>query len=155
MVRAPQSVRQAEDRFERSLGTVHTNFEKVLECVIKLAAYIIKPLDPQFKSTHSRLRNRRFYPFFNNCVGAIDGTHIPCVVPNDKMVQHMCRKGMTTQNVMAACDFDMRFTFVLVGWPGSVHGMRVFNDAMTTYTHVFPHSLTGTHLAAITFEASS
>ncbi|EEE65781.1 hypothetical protein OsJ_21474 [Oryza sativa Japonica Group] len=37
------------------------------------------------------------------------------------------------------CDFDMIFTFVFAGWPGSVHDMRVFNDAMTRYKNVFPH----------------
>ena len=83
---APQSVRQAEDRFERSLGTVHNNFEKVLQCVVKLAIDIIKPVDPEFRTIHHRLRNPRFHPFFNNCIGAIDGTHIPCVVPSDKVV---------------------------------------------------------------------
>jgi hypothetical protein len=77
------------------------------------------------------------------------------VVPSGKMIQHMCRKGMTTQNVMATCDFDMMFTFVLAGWPGCVHDMRVFNDAMTTYDHVFPHPLTGKNLAASTYSASS
>jgi hypothetical protein len=43
------------------------------------------------------------------------------------------------QNVLAICDFDMRFTFVLVGWPGSVHDMRVFNDALCKYATLFPH----------------
>ena len=51
----------------------------------------------------------------------------------------MNRKGKTSQNVMAVCDFDLRFTFVVAGWPGSVHDMRVFNDAMTTYGDRFPH----------------
>ena len=41
---------------------------------------------------------------------------------------------------------DVRFTFVLAGWPSSVHGMRVFTDAMTKYNHVFPHPPTGKHL---------
>ena len=100
MLGAPQSVRQAGDRFERSLGTVHNNFEKVLQCVVKLAADIIKPVDREFRTIHHRLRNPRFHPFFNNCIGALDGTHIPCVVPSDKVVQHMCRKGITTQNVL-------------------------------------------------------
>jgi hypothetical protein len=125
MLGAPQSVRQADDRFERSLGTVHNNFEKVLQYVVKLAVDIIKPVDPEFRTIHPRLRNSRFHPFFNNCIGALDGTHIPCVVPSDKVVQHMCRKGMTTQNVLTVCDFNMRFTFVLVEWSGSVHDMRV------------------------------
>ncbi|XP_066375116.1 protein ALP1-like [Miscanthus floridulus] len=143
MLGAPQLVRQVEDTFERSLGTVHNNFEKVLQCVVKLAVDTIKPVDPEFRTIYPRLRNPRFHPFFNNCIGALDGTHIPCVVPTDKVVQYMCRKGMTTQNVLAVYDFDMRFTFVLVGWPGSVHDMRVFTDAMTKYGDMFPHPPTG------------
>jgi hypothetical protein len=151
MVGSKQAVRQAEDRFERSLRTVHNMFKKVLKCVVQLAADIVKPADPQFRTIHPRLRNPRFYPFFNKCISAIDRTHIPCVVPRDKMVQHMSRKGHTSHNVMAACDFDMRFTFILAGWPGFVHDMRVFNDAMTTYSHVFPHPPTGKHLPVVLF----
>ena len=52
MVGAPQSVRQAENRMERSLDTVHRNFEKVLKCVVKLAADIIRPLNPEFRAMH-------------------------------------------------------------------------------------------------------
>ena len=51
----------------------------------------------------------------------------------------MDRKGITTQNVLAICDFDMRFTFVVAGWPGSVHDMRVFSDAIQKYGDKFPH----------------
>jgi hypothetical protein len=134
MLGAPQSVRQAEDRFERSLGTVSSMFSKVLKSVVKLSVDIIKPEDPQFREMHPVLGNSRFYPYFKDCIGAIDGTHVPCVVPNNLFMQHLCRKGMTTQNVMVTCDFNMRFTFVLSGWPGSVHDMRPFNDAMTTYS---------------------
>jgi hypothetical protein len=46
MVGTPQSVRQAEDRFERSLATVSTMFTKVLRCLVRLATDIIKPVDP-------------------------------------------------------------------------------------------------------------
>jgi hypothetical protein len=144
MCGAPQSVRQAEDIFERSLGTVHNMFHKVLASLLKLASNIIKPRDPQFTTLHGRLRNPRFYPYFNDCIAAIDGTHIPVQVSKDLLVQHMCRHHITTQNVMACCDFDMIFTFVLAGWPGSVHDMRVFHDAMSIYSHVFPHPPPGT-----------
>jgi hypothetical protein len=37
-----QSMRQADNRFERSLETCSRKFDKVLECVVKLAAYIIR-----------------------------------------------------------------------------------------------------------------
>ena len=36
MVEAPQYVRQAEDRFERSLGTVHSMFHRVLKLLSSL-----------------------------------------------------------------------------------------------------------------------
>lgn len=74
MVGAPQSVRQAEDGFERSVGTVYNNFYKVLKCLVKLAADINKPIDLEFRSVHRRLLNRRFHPLFDSCVGALDGT---------------------------------------------------------------------------------
>ncbi|WVZ60458.1 hypothetical protein U9M48_010475 [Paspalum notatum var. saurae] len=139
MVGASQSVRQVDNRLQRSLETVHRNFEKVLKCLVKLAADIIRPVDPEFKTIHRRLQCPRFKPHFNDCIGAIDGTHVEVVVPKDKMVQYLCRKGHTTQNVFAVVDFDMRFTFVLAGWPGSVHDMRVFNDATNKYKERFPH----------------
>jgi hypothetical protein len=151
MVGAPKSVRQAEDIFERSFGTVSIVFNKVLKCVVKFAVDIIKPVDPQFTTMHPRLRNSRFYLYFKDCIGAIDRTHIPCVVPNDKFIQHLCRKGMTTQNVMVVCDFDMRFTFVLVGWSGSVHDressmMQQQHTCMSFHSHLQINSYLTLHL---------
>jgi len=139
MCGAPQSMRQADNRFERSLGTCSNKFNKVLSSVMKLAIDIIRPKDPQFSTIHRRLQSPRFAPYFDKCIGAIDGTHVPVTVPTEKVVQYTGRKGITTQNVLAVCDFDMRFTFVLAGWPGSVHDMRVFNDALEKFGDKFPH----------------
>jgi hypothetical protein len=40
------------------------------------------------------------------------------------------RKGSTTQNIMAAVDFDMKFTYVLAGWEGSAHDALILADAL-------------------------
>jgi hypothetical protein len=40
----------------------------------------------------------------------------------------------------------MRFTFVVAGWPGSVHNMRVFNDALEKYRGKFPFPPEGMQL---------
>lgn len=133
-----QSMRQADNRFERSLETINRKFNKVLGCVVRLAADIIKPRDPQVRTVHQRLRAARFAPYFDNCIGAIDGTHVPVTVPTDKVIQYTGRKTYTSQNVLAICDFDMRFTFVVAGWPGSVHDMRVFKDAVDKFKETFP-----------------
>jgi hypothetical protein len=58
----------------------------------------------------------------------------------------MGRYGYTSQNVMGIYDFDLRFTFVVTGWPGSVHDMRVFSDARNKYGDKFPHPPLGTIL---------
>ena len=89
MVGAPQSIRQAKKRFTRSMETLHRKFDKVLECLIKLAGDIIRPLDPEFSRPHKRVRNPMFAPFFDNCIGAIDGTHIEVVVPKTDLITHM------------------------------------------------------------------
>jgi hypothetical protein len=40
------------------------------------------------------------------------------------------RKSHPTQNVMAAVDFDLRFTFVLAGWEGTTHDALILRDAL-------------------------
>ena len=59
----------------------------------------------------------------------------------------MGRHGYTSQNMLALCDFDMRFTFAVAGWPGSVHDMRVFKDAIDKYGDRFPRRAEGIDLS--------
>jgi hypothetical protein len=40
------------------------------------------------------------------------------------------RKSHSTQNVMAAVDFDLRFTFVMAGWEGTTHDVLILRDAL-------------------------
>jgi hypothetical protein len=40
------------------------------------------------------------------------------------------RKAYATQNVLACVDFDVRFTYVLAGWEGTVHDALVLWDAL-------------------------
>ena len=39
-------------------------------------------------------------------------------------------KSFTSQNVLAAVDFDGRFTYVLAGWEGTAHDATVLKDAL-------------------------
>ncbi|KAK1606509.1 hypothetical protein QYE76_030182 [Lolium multiflorum] len=43
------------------------------------------------------------------------------------------RKHYTSQNVLAAVDFDMRFTYVLAGWEGSAHDASILADSLSRH----------------------
>ena len=60
-----------------------------------------------------------------DCLGAIDDTHVSVIVGANEQALFRDRKGNISQNVMAACFFDLRFTHVLAGWEGSVADGRV------------------------------
>ena len=115
MCGAPQSFVQVENIFKRSKETISRKFNEVLECLNLLGGYNICPKEAQSEAVHPRLQDSRFSPHFNNCIGAIDGTHVRVVVPAVERIAHTGRHGYPTQNVMAICDFDMRFTFVVSG----------------------------------------
>ncbi|XP_043693019.1 uncharacterized protein LOC122643465 [Telopea speciosissima] len=40
------------------------------------------------------------------------------------------RKGLISQNILAACDHDRRFTYILSGWEGSASDSRILEDAI-------------------------
>ena len=144
---SPQSHINVQDRFAHSPETISRKFGEVLECLFRMSGDIIKPKDPMFSIVHPRLRKPRFWPHFRNCIGAIDGTHIPVTVPKKLQVVHTGRHGYPSQNVLALCDFDMRFTFVAAGWAGSVHDTRILLDTMATYNDSFPHPPPGIFIA--------
>jgi hypothetical protein len=50
-----------------------------------------------------------------DCVGAIDETHVRAKVKLADQPRYRGRKDYPTQNVLAACDFDLKFTYVLAG----------------------------------------
>lgn len=140
---APQSFRQLKNKFRHSLETISRKFDEVLNAVMRLAFDIIKPKDPEFRNVHPKLQEARFWPHFKDCIGAIDGSHIPVTVPLCEQPKYIGRHGYPSQNIMAVCDFDMRFTFVVTGWPGSVHDTRVLLDTQLTYKDQFPRPPNG------------
>ncbi|KAL4561367.1 hypothetical protein LXL04_033532 [Taraxacum kok-saghyz] len=108
--------------------------------VLRMSVDIIKPADnyndvvPDYV-----LNNHRYYPMFNDCIGAIDGTHMRASVGRHEEAKYIGRKGYATQNIMDVCDFNMCFTFVLAGWEGTAHDTRIFNEALRRQELRFPH----------------
>ena len=80
------------------------------------------------------LDDPKYYLYFDNCLGALDGTHISVHVPLEEQSRYRNRKGTLSQNVLAVCDFDMSFVYILPGWEGSAHDRRVLSDAQNRHS---------------------
>jgi DDE superfamily endonuclease len=77
-------------------------------------------------------QSSKFHPFFDGTLGAIDGTHILCHSSAAERDVTRNRKGVLTQNCLAACSFDLCFTYFLSGWEGSTANSTLFNEARWT-----------------------
>jgi hypothetical protein len=51
--------------------------------------------------------NTKYTLFFDNYISALDRTHIPLIVELEKQLLYQNRKGFLSQNVLAACTFDL------------------------------------------------
>ncbi|XP_066317791.1 uncharacterized protein [Miscanthus floridulus] len=115
--------------FWHSGETISRHFGAVLDAITQLTCVYIRPpsLHP-----HQILRRLKFHPFFQGCVDCIDGTHIPMILLLDQQEPYRNRKQTLSQNVMLACDFDLKFVHVHVhaGWEGSASDARVLQDAL-------------------------
>ncbi|GAV74171.1 DDE_4 domain-containing protein, partial [Cephalotus follicularis] len=78
-----------------------------------------------------------------NFIGPKDGVHAPVCISLKDQIPYIGRKGIPTQNVMAACNFDMQFIFAWAGWEGSTHDTRTFYAALRRTQIKFPHHPTG------------
>ncbi|XP_073120063.1 uncharacterized protein [Henckelia pumila] len=115
--------------FDRSHYNTSQNFNKVLKALHSIVAdMMVKP----GAAVPEKIReSTRFYPYFKDCIGAIDGTHIPATVFGRDTNSYRNRHGTISQNVLAACNFDLEFIYVLSGWEGSAHDSSVLTDALS------------------------
>ncbi|XP_024023439.1 uncharacterized protein LOC112092203 [Morus notabilis] len=133
-----ESNRETQHQWQHSGATISKYFMIVLNAIYRLRHDFIVPpdfntIDPFIETSGSKYR-----PWFDNCVGALDGTHVPCVPPPDNPEVWRNRKGFMSQNVLGVCSFDMKFTYMLAGWEGSAHDARVLESALDGRHKKFP-----------------
>ena len=66
---------------------------------------------------------------FPQAAGAIDGSHIPIIRPEESASDYYNRKGYYSIIVQALVDHLGLFMDVCIGWPGKVHDARVFTNS--------------------------
>jgi hypothetical protein len=123
------SVKATGHRFQHSKSTIHDTVYEMI-CSMQRCKNDLLRQPKEGDPVNNRIRlNPKFFPFFENAVGALDGSHVPAKVSGAKQDRCRNRKGWPSQNVLGVCDFDMLFTYVLSGWEGQAHDGKVLADA--------------------------
>ena len=86
---------------------------------------------PTGNSTPAKIQqNPKFFLYFRDAIGAIDGSHIPITPPALFRPLYRNRKGFLSQNALFACNFNLNFTYALTGWEGSASDACVYGDVI-------------------------
>ncbi|KAH9105084.1 hypothetical protein LEN26_014870 [Aphanomyces euteiches] len=89
------SSRALQCRFQRSGETISRHIRLVLLAMRRMCSTYIK-LPSDDAPVHPKIYNNpKFFPFFEDCRMAIDGTHILVTVPADMTSRFQSRKGIT------------------------------------------------------------
>ena len=101
------------------------------------AKYIQLP-DTTSPTPNEILNNPKFYPYFKDALGAIDGAYIPCYVPVKDQSTSQNQKGIISQNCLACVSFNLQFTYVLSRQERPASDAWVYHDACITDLYIPP-----------------
>lgn len=87
----------------------------MLRALVKLHTEVVSLPDKSTPTSDHISNNPKFGPYFSNCLGALDGTHVDMHLPPKDQPRYRNRKQGLSQNVLAVCDFGMEFTYILPG----------------------------------------
>ena len=105
--------RETMERWQHSGATVSAIVHEVSSSLLSCRDRIYKPAkegDP----TPTQI---------SNCIGALDGTHVPAVVPFADHVRFQNRKKFVSQNVLGVVNFDLTVSYALFGWECGLEGI--------------------------------
>lgn len=112
--------RELKLTWNHSGNTLSNIIHDVCEAILTIETLGKQPPTADYFSRHIK-DNPKFLPYFDDCIGALDGSHLPTIVENalpDIRQGCMGRKGRT-QNILACASFELFFTYCVVGWEGS------------------------------------
>lgn len=109
--------------FGVGISTVCVAVHEVCGAIVQilLRKYVKMAEGEQLKAVVSGFDNKWKFP---QCVGAVDGTHIPIIAPKDNPTDYFNRKGHHSIVMQALVDHRYVFQDIYIGWPGSVHDAR-------------------------------
>jgi hypothetical protein len=118
-------------------GSVTNYLRRAVDAVLSLfSKTVFWPDEQERLEISQRLREKHHFP---KCVGAIDGTHLGLAFkPEKDGEEYWTRKQHYAVAATLVCDDRKRIRYINVGWPGSVHDQRVYqNSALHNNPSVF------------------
>src|ERR1700733_10773091 len=79
---------------------------------------------------HEICKNPKFWLYFKDAIGALDGSHIHSAPPGNERAANRNRKGFVSQNCLFGCSFDLKFIFTYTGWEGSATDALIYQSAL-------------------------
>ncbi|XP_066318262.1 uncharacterized protein [Miscanthus floridulus] len=122
------SFQKLNDRFKYSTETIHRHIKVCFDAVTPMTAEFVKP--PLIQAHRKISSDTRYGPYFENCIGAIDGIHVPMTISDSEAAPYRNRQESLSQNVMLACDFDLNFVYVSCSREGSASDAAVLYSAI-------------------------
>ncbi|XP_072093479.1 uncharacterized protein [Arachis hypogaea] len=83
--------RVIQERFHHSGETISRHFNNVLKAIKSLSREVLQP--PQLTTPPEVINSARFFPYFKDCIGVIDGMSIPAHVPAKDQSRFRNKKG--------------------------------------------------------------
>ena len=136
--------REIAEQFGLSESCTYYAVKAVVDFLNAIAEDFVKwPVEEAAVQAENDFRKISGFP---GIIGAIDGCHIECKVPESVQADYLNRASKHTINLMAVCKADRAFTFVHAGFVGSAHDSRVlkhtsFYDQLVAHpSPLFPSS---------------
>ncbi|KAM7431033.1 hypothetical protein ABFA07_018335 [Porites harrisoni] len=119
-----EDLRSLSWRFDIGKSTACVIINEVCQAIVcnLLPSYVKWPTGQRLEESVSSFFTKWNFP---QCVGAIDGTHIEIVAPDENSADYYNRKGRYSIIMQAVVDHAHRFIDVNIKWPGKVHDARV------------------------------
>uniref|UniRef100_A0A3Q0RQD1 DDE Tnp4 domain-containing protein n=1 Tax=Amphilophus citrinellus TaxID=61819 RepID=A0A3Q0RQD1_AMPCI len=93
---------------------------------VLMPEYIKLPQGDDLQEVIEGFKHRLGFP---QCGGAVDGSHIPIIAPEENHADYFNRKGWHSVILQGTVDHRFCFTNIYAGWPGGIHDARVLRNS--------------------------